>query len=92
MRQCEKCAKEGHYPEIAPLVMVGGYHTELCLPCSNVFHEYMYPQMLEFAKIESRLNAAIAVGMLGTAAELAEQKHAERIRLYAISKEWVASK
>ena len=92
MRQCKKCNKEGYHPDVAPLTTAGGYVTDLCVPCRNLFHEYMYPRMLVLAIIESRHEAAIAGGLIEKAAELGEQRHAEKTRLYAISKEWVASK
>ncbi len=89
MRNCKKCGKAGYSPEVVPLLTVGGYLTELCPSCRNAFHEYMDPQMLQVAMIESRHEAAIAGGMCSEAEDLARKKHAERTRLYAMSKAWV---
>ena len=92
MRHCKKCNKEGHYPEIDPVRMAGGYHTELCLPCRNTFDEFMRPNLRDMAVLEGRMAAAVMSGKEERAAELAGEINLERARLYAISKEWVASK
>lgn len=91
-RHCEKCDKAGYHPEIAAVRLIGGYNAELCMPCTNTFHEYIYPQMAELGKLTSRHDAAVMDGNCDRAAELAKQVHAERFRLYAISKAWVTRK
>lgn len=89
MRPCKKCGKEGYHPEIIPLRMAGGYHTELCVPCQNLAEELLRPELQHIAELDVRCCTAIQSEQPDAAAEIAGQINAEKIRLYAISKKWV---
>ena len=89
MRTCAKCGKEGYVEDVAPLILAGGYSTDLCFLCKNQFHEHAWPQMIDIRKLEVRMNAAITAGDGDLASEIIVEMHLEKSRLYMVSKTWV---